>query len=116
MQSLLGLDKGEQILEGCSGTVLIIPNGEGWSSVSKSVQQQSTEYSVRCCIFIHFSVSDKAPILGVFGTVHTLSNDAAAAATDKCPVGDWTTVPSLAPPQQMSNHPNITAGTEQHSG
>lgn len=39
-----------------------------------------------------------------------------AAVSDKFPFGDWTSVPSLVPPQQMSNHPNITAGTEQHSG
>lgn len=42
--------------------------------------------------------------------------DNVAAVSDKFPFGDWTSVPSLVPPQQMSNHPNITAGTEQHSG
>lgn len=55
-------------------------------------------------------ISDREPY------THTLWNNDAAYASDKCPTGDWTSVPSLAPPQQMSNHPNITAGTEQHSG
>lgn len=75
-------------------------------------QTQNTPLDKTVCVHLLFQVSDHRPTLCV---LHTLWN-IDAAASDKFPIGYWTSVPSLAPPQQMSNHPNITAGTEQHSG
>lgn len=94
------------------------------SSNSTHVHQARNAQShktVHFCIFIStfLIVNLCIPVIisHCICTVHTHTlwdND--AAALDKFPFGDWTSVPSLVPPQQMSNHPNITAGTEQHSG